>query len=98
MKSNIKARVGVDVSLPLVIEDPAHHQQLFRDRKGSFIQRAIIIWQGVLQSVAFLMRVIVMQMSHSTLPRLETVISTLIYKGPRGPRIFWHASHPGGVS
>lgn len=82
-KSNFRSWEGVGAVLPVVIEDWAYHQQLLRDKKGSFIQKAIIIWQGGLQSVAFLMRVIVMQISHGTLPRLGTRISTLWFT--RGP-------------
>lgn len=51
-----------------VMEDPAGHQHLFRHRKGSFIQKALRVWQGALQSVAFLLCVIVMQISRQSHP------------------------------
>ena len=38
-----------------MMEDPAGHQHLFRHKKGSFIQKALRVWQGALQSVAFLL-------------------------------------------
>lgn len=56
--------------------------------KGSFI---CIIWQRVLQLVAFRMCVIVMQISHSTLP---TPFGKRIYKGPRAQANFGWAYGP----
>lgn len=38
-----------------MMEDAAGHQHLFKHRKGSFVQKALKVWQGALQSVAFLL-------------------------------------------
>lgn len=87
----------MDTILPLVIEDDgAAHQELFRDKKGSFLQKAIIVRPGVLQSVAFLRRVIVMQISHSTLPQAGNRKMGSDLQGPRGPRKLGLHPTPGG--
>lgn len=41
--------------LGMMEKDVAGHQHLFKHRKGSFVQKALKVWQGALQSVAFLL-------------------------------------------
>lgn len=95
-KRNFWRWEGVGAILPVVIEDWAYHQQLFRDKKGSFIQKAIIIWQGMLQSVAFLMCNCYANKPQPITQAGNRNINSVIYKGPRGQRELWHASTLGG--